>query len=112
MANKNVILQWNCNGLKGNRIELELLIAKYKPAVICLQETLLDKDIENSQNDINSLPYFVQFRGYKGYFKCMPSGRNGVAIYVNNLFYIHPFLLQHVYKPWLCVLHFRVKNLL
>ena len=94
MANKNVILQWNCNGLKGNRIELELLIAKYKPAVICLQETLLDKNIENSQNDINSLPYFVQFRGYKGYFKCMPSGRNGVALYVNNSILHSPVTLK------------------
>ena len=56
MANSNVILQWNCNGLKSNRIELEILMAEYKPAVICLQETLLDPTIENLQNDITSLP--------------------------------------------------------
>ena len=84
MANPNVVLQWNCNGLRSNRIELEILIQEYKPAVICLQETLLDPNIENCQSDVNSLPYFVQFRGYKGYFKCIPSGRNGIAIYVRN----------------------------
>ena len=67
MANNNVILQWNCNGLKGNRIELEILIAQYKPAIICLQETLLDKSIEECQDDNDSLPCFVQFREYKGY---------------------------------------------
>ena len=84
MANSNVILHWNCRGLKGNRIELEILMAEYKPAVICLQETLLDQSIEIDQNNTDSLPNYVQFKGYKGYFKCLPSGRNGIAIYVKN----------------------------
>ena len=45
MANNNVVLQWNCRGLSANITELDKLIAEYKyPAVICLQETLLEKD--------------------------------------------------------------------
>ena len=94
MANDNVILQWNINGLKSNRIELEILIAQYKPAVICIQETMLDPKIENRQNDPNSLLSFVQFRNYIGYFKCIPSGRNGIAIYVKNK--IHHSLLTNL----------------
>ena len=94
MANSNVILQWNCRGLQGNRIELELLIAQYSPAVICLQETNLDPSIEKCQKDNNPLPSSVQFRGYKAYFKCIPSGRNGVAIYVKNSILHTPISLR------------------
>ena len=89
MANSNVILQWNCDGLRAKRLELETLIAKYSPAVICLQETLLDPKIENSQNNPNTLPSFTKFKGYKGYFKCIPSGRNGLAIYVKKQNFSH-----------------------
>ena len=35
------LLQWNCRGLKANRSDLDLLIAQYRPAIICLQETLV-----------------------------------------------------------------------
>ena len=35
------IFQWNCRGLRSNREDIELLISKYSPAAICLQETLL-----------------------------------------------------------------------
>ena len=51
MANPIVILQWNCDGLKAKRLELDTLIAEYSPRVICLQETMLDPSIERSQND-------------------------------------------------------------
>ena len=84
MANPNVILQWNCRGLKDKREELELMIAEYSPAVICLQETLLSSNIEQSQKDNKPLPGFTAFRGYTPYFKCIESGKNGVAIYVKN----------------------------
>ena len=84
MANPNVILQWNCDGLKNSRIELELLIAEYSPAVICLQETKLSVEVERCQNDTSRLPSHVKFKGYTPYFKCIPSGQNGLAIYVKN----------------------------
>ena len=35
----NYIIQWNCRGLRSNREDIELLISKYSPAAICLQET-------------------------------------------------------------------------
>ena len=85
MANPNVILQWNCCGLLDKRVDLELLISDYSPAMICLQETLLPKDVENKkENELNSK---YKFKGYKGYFKCINSGRNGVAIYVKKNLY-------------------------
>ena len=85
MANKlNGILQWNCRGLRDKRNEIDKLIAEYKPIVLCLQETLLSKEIEKRQIDGRDLPSFVNIRHYKSYFKCINSGRNGIAIYVRN----------------------------
>lgn len=40
MAQKNIV-QWNCRGLRGKHEELQLLINKYAPAIICLQEIML-----------------------------------------------------------------------
>ncbi|WP_411567548.1 endonuclease/exonuclease/phosphatase family protein [Solemya velum gill symbiont] len=40
MATYN-ILQWNCRGFRANYEELNLLVQKYNPKVICLQETFL-----------------------------------------------------------------------
>ena len=94
MANKNVILQWNCRGLESSRVELELLINNHAPAVICLQETLLSPDIEYKSNNNLTLPSFVNFKGYKAYFKCINSGRNGIAIYVRDNIYHHPITLK------------------
>jgi hypothetical protein len=33
------IIQWNCRGLRANYNELSLLIAKFDPVAVCLQET-------------------------------------------------------------------------
>ena len=70
MANSNVILQWNCRGLINKRDELSDLINEYSPIIICLQETLLSPEIERMQNNKENLPSVVNFKGYKGYFKC------------------------------------------
>ena len=35
------ILQWNCRGFSSNRSDIDLLISRYGPEVLCLQETLL-----------------------------------------------------------------------
>ena len=57
MANTlNGILQWNCRGLRDKREMIEELIAEFKPIVICLQETLLSKEIEKRQKDGRDLP--------------------------------------------------------
>ena len=39
MSNK--ILLWNCRGIRANYEELPLLLNKYNPKVVCLQETFL-----------------------------------------------------------------------
>ena len=37
----NNILQWNCRGFSTNVEELSILIDKYKPVALCLQEIFL-----------------------------------------------------------------------
>ena len=70
----NYILQWNCNGLRGHRVELELIISKYAPSVVCLHETMLTPGIEN----------YMTFKGYKTYYKSNINGHGGVGILVKN----------------------------
>ena len=66
------ILQWNCRGLRAHREEIELLIVKYSPAVICLQETKLKPDITPT------------FKYYTEYYKSNSNGEGGVCILVKN----------------------------
>ena len=37
----NTIIQWNCRGLRANYNEILLLLTKFAPTVVCLQETFL-----------------------------------------------------------------------
>ena len=70
----NYIIQWNCRGLRSNREDIELLITKYSPAAICLQETLLT-------------PHQTQtFKHYSAYYKSGIHGHGGVCILVKNKF--------------------------
>ena len=54
----NSVIQWNCRGLRPNFDELTLLIVKYDPLAVCLQETFL-KDTDN-----------ITVRGFNLYHKC------------------------------------------
>ena len=74
MAGDNKIIQWNCNGLRGHRVELELLLSNYSPSIVCLQETKLTPDKENG----------MTFKGYVTYYKSNQSGNGGVGILVKN----------------------------
>ena len=66
------IIQWNCRGLRSNGEDVELLISKYSPAAICLQETLLT-------------PHQTQtFKHYSAYYKSGIHGHGGVRIPVKN----------------------------
>ena len=70
----NYIIQWNCRGLRSNREDIELLISKYSPAAICLQETLLK-------------PGQMQtFKHYSAYYKRGIDGQGGVCILVKDNF--------------------------
>ena len=44
----DTILQWNCRGLRANYNELSLLIAKYHPIAVCLQETNIPASYTNT----------------------------------------------------------------
>ena len=41
------IIQWNCRGLRANLEEVELLMKSFSPSILCLQETLLNKQDVN-----------------------------------------------------------------
>ena len=70
----NYIIQWNCRGLRNNREDIELLISKYSPAAICLQEILLTPHQTKT------------FKHYSAYYKSGIHGHRGVCILVKNKF--------------------------
>ena len=71
---KHVIIHWNCQGLRARREEIKLLLTKYNPIVLCLQETRLTPDIDSRQT----------FRGYQTYYKSNPSNQGGVGLLIKN----------------------------
>ena len=70
----NYIMQWNIRGLRRNIEDIELLISKYSPAAICLQETMLKRD------------QIQTFKHYSAYYKNSINGHDGVCILVKNNF--------------------------
>ena len=70
----NYIIQCNCRGLRSNREDLELLISKYSPVAICMQETMLKRD------------YTQTFEHYSAYYKNSFNGHGRVCILVKNNF--------------------------
>ena len=70
------IIQWNCRGLGSNGEDIELLISKYSPPAICLQETLLKPNQTQT------------FRHYSAYYKNDIRGHGGVCILVKKQ--LHP----------------------
>jgi exonuclease III len=72
--NKN-ILQWNCDGLYSHLPEFQLLLQKYNPFVICLQETKFKID------------KVYEMKNFNLYYENVNSdtiAHGGVAIYVNK----------------------------
>ena len=63
----NGVIQWNCRGLKANIDELHILISKYTPSAICLQETKLADTYSN-----------YTIRGYDAYH-CHGRGVDGTS---------------------------------
>ena len=71
----NSVIQWNCRGLRPNFDELSLLIVKYNPLAVCLQETFL----KNTDN--------ITVRGFNLYHKCQETenrASGGVSILQNE----------------------------
>ena len=71
----NNILQWNCRGFSANVEELSILIDKYKPVALCLQETFLS-DTSKIFLKHHNIYHSNLIRGDRV--------RGGVAILVNN----------------------------
>ena len=54
----NKILQWNCRGIRANYEKLLLLLNKFNPKVVCLQETFLkDKNQLNIKHFSHTITY-------------------------------------------------------
>ena len=71
----NKILQWNCRGIRANYKELLLLLNKYNPKVVCLQESFL-KD----KNQLN----IKCFQSYSHLYKDGHGASGGVSILVRK----------------------------
>ena len=72
MANDHNIIQWNCRGLRINYDEIGILIAKYSPAVICLQETRLTPDLSPT------------FKNYVCYYESKINASHGLGVLVKK----------------------------
>ena len=70
------VLQWNCHGFQEIRHELELLIGRFHPSVICFEETFLPENI--------SLLRYVNFDILASVRDSHPHG--GVSLLVNVTF--------------------------
>ena len=71
-SSPNNILQWNINGLRSKITQLRILLSKYNPDAIALQETKLPIDIEYDPK--NYQPFYENRNGDGG----------GVALLVNE----------------------------
>ena len=62
------VIQWNCRGLRPNFYELSILIVKYNPLAVCLQETF-QKDTDNitvrGQLCLNKLQQWATDNGFQ-----------------------------------------------
>ena len=54
---KKSIIQWNCCGLIANYNEILILMSRFSPSVICLQETFLKQSDNVSFTDFNMFHY-------------------------------------------------------
>ena len=73
----NTIIQWNCRGLRANYNEILLLLTKFNPSVVCLQETFL-KQTDNVLFKNYAVFNYISNQGDKA------SG--GTSIVINNRF--------------------------
>jgi len=72
------LIQWNLNGFHKKYNELQLLIQKHNPKILCLQETNF-KD-----NSIGNIPAYIGY--HKNRINAIRSS-GGVAVYISDTLY-------------------------
>ena len=81
-----IFLQWNCRGLRANIDEIQLLIQKFQPTFLCLQEIKLSK--------INP----INFRQYSHFSLCPnsndPYPHGGVSLLIRKNIPHSPIILN------------------
>ena len=78
------IIQWNCRGLSSNFINLNILIKKIQPKIICLQETKITSNKS------------IEIKNYKQYkYPAITTNTNPSGGVIT---YIHTKLLQSPIK--------------
>ena len=71
----NNILQWNCRGFSANFEEISVLIDKYKPVALCLQEAFL-----SNTSRVSCKHHSI----YQSNFNGCDRARGGVAVVVSD----------------------------
>ncbi|XP_026688823.1 uncharacterized protein LOC113473349 isoform X2 [Diaphorina citri] len=57
MENHDIkIIQWNCNGIRG-KMEIKMLLSKYNPNILCIQETRLLQSLVVNFNNYSIFRY-------------------------------------------------------
>ena len=88
-SSRNLILQWNCRGIRANRDELHLFDLFLKPACICLQETQIDDN------------FTFQLTGFNAYAinpSCGGRAHGGSMILVNHEIPHHQITLRTTFQ--------------
>ena len=78
------IIQWNCRGLRSRREDIQLLIQKYSPAALCLQETMLHRSRSDDVDKDTNNNYHQSFRNHLCYYSSTAAGSGGVGIIVKD----------------------------
>lgn len=91
---KNVVLQWNCNGLYSHIEELKLIISENRPLIICIQETLLKQ---------NQHFYLSGYSIYRTDGESLNRARGGVLICVRNDIHSEEVIINNCHLELVCV---------
>lgn len=75
--NKFHIIQWNPNGFYSKIDEIKLLVNKFSPIALCIQETNFNN---NKQILLKNYSSYIKNRNHAG------RASGGVAIFINNIF--------------------------
>jgi len=75
--NKFHIIQWNPNGFYSKIDEIKLLVNKFSPIALCIQETNFNN---HKSIHLNNYSSYIKNRNHAG------RASGGVAIFINNIF--------------------------
>ncbi|XP_017304933.1 uncharacterized protein LOC108254458 [Diaphorina citri] len=106
------IIQWNANGIISKSDELKLLIDKFKPIAICIQETLISpptkipiKNYKKFRYDLVSNNYpiggvtILAHQSLHSEYLPLRTNLHAIAIILKSHFFSFPLTICNIYSP-------------